>query len=298
MDTQEMKEMEKQLKEAKKAKKAARKWYQKKRFLIPMGIILIFIIIPNNDEGQAPNEESKQQQEQKVIEKEESEKPELTQEQKDELKRQEVISKVEEKWKGFGIIEGDESSTTSWTEIVTEYKIEVDLENKTINYHFNTNTSDNELAENLGTLLVNQNYNKDLKNYSVTTEDGEVFENYKVTVLSKDNKELFTYDYKEAAAYQEWITSQFSVWDGSHRELVSLVKDNMNDPKSFEHVETKYLVLQTQEQVDTVGQGKIGDLYIYMKFRGANAFGAIILSEVEALAEYDTNMIYILTDSF
>jgi hypothetical protein len=97
-------------------------------------------------------------------------------------------------------------------------------------------------------------------------------------------------------AHDDWVEAQFSLWDGSHIELVKLVKENMNDPKSFEHAETKYLVLSTQEQIDTLGRGNIGDLYIYMKFRGANAFGGTILSEVEAVADYKNNTITILND--
>jgi hypothetical protein len=70
----------------------------------------------------------------------------------------------------------------------------------------------------------------------------------------------------------------------------------MNDPKTFEHVETKYLVITTQEQIDSIGQGEINDMYVYMKFSGSNAFGAIILSEVEAVASYENNTITIIND--
>lgn len=99
--------------------------------------------------------------------------------------------------------------------------------------------------------------------------------------------------------YQVWIERQFSAWDGAHHDLVRLVKNNMNDPDSFEHVETKYLRIQTQEQIDTVGNGAdIDDLYLYMKFRGANAFGGKILSEVEALVDKSAGTIMIISDGF
>lgn len=81
--------------------------------------------------------------------------------------------------------------------------------------------------------------------------------------------------------YKEWIDNQFSAWDGSHMDLVNLVKGNMNDPKSFEHVETKY--------VDN------GDnLTIFMKFRGTNAFGGKILNTVTGIADYKTSTIKIV----
>lgn len=99
--------------------------------------------------------------------------------------------------------------------------------------------------------------------------------------------------------YQVWIEGQFSAWDGAHHDLVRLVKNNMNDQGSFEHVETKYLRIQTQEHINTVGNGAdIDDVYLYMKFRGANAFGGKILSEVEALVDKSAGTIMIISDGF
>ncbi|MBY6963887.1 hypothetical protein HYH87_18280, partial [Clostridium botulinum] len=85
----------------------------------------------------------------------------------------------------------------------------------------------------------------------------------------------------EKAKFDEWVKRQFSGWDGSHRGLVKLVKENMNDAKSFEHMETKYSV-----------DGRNG-IKIYMKFRGANAFGAKVINTVEAYANYKDNTITI-----
>jgi len=60
-----------------------------------------------------------------------------------------------------------------------------------------------------------------------------------------------------------------SSWDGSHRELVKVIKQNMNNPKSFEHVETRYGVTGNY-----VG--------IVMIYRGSNDFGAIVTNSVKA----------------
>lgn len=99
--------------------------------------------------------------------------------------------------------------------------------------------------------------------------------------------------------YEEWLNGQFSAWDGAHHDLVKLVKNNMNDAKSFEHVETRYLRIQTQKHIDTVGNGaEIDDVYLYMKFRGANAFGGKVLTEVEALVDKGAGTIKIISDSF
>jgi hypothetical protein len=62
---------------------------------------------------------------------------------------------------------------------------------------------------------------------------------------------------------QEQVAAQFSAWDGSHRKLVEAVKKRMHNPRSFEHVETRY--------------GVVGDeLVVTMEFRGTNAFGGVV----------------------
>jgi hypothetical protein len=87
---------------------------------------------------------------------------------------------------------------------------------------------------------------------------------------------------KAKQKYQEWIENQFSLWDGSNTYLVDLVKENMNNPDSFKHVETRY--------VDK-GQGK--GIVVYMKYRGTNAFGGVVTNYVEAFCDYKNNTITI-----
>lgn len=70
---------------------------------------------------------------------------------------------------------------------------------------------------------------------------------------------------------KDLIASQFSVWDGSHRELVKLVKTAMNDPDSFEHVETNYW-----DQGETI--------LIKMQFRGKNGFGGVVTQTATGMA--------------
>ncbi len=68
---------------------------------------------------------------------------------------------------------------------------------------------------------------------------------------------------------QKFEEKCLSSWDGSHRELVKLVKQNMHNPKSFEHVDTRY--------------GITGDYAgIVMVYRGTNAFGAIVTNNIKA----------------
>jgi len=68
---------------------------------------------------------------------------------------------------------------------------------------------------------------------------------------------------------EEKIAKQFSLWDGSHKELVRLVKNDLNDAGSFEHIETTYRINKDH----TPGQDI---LFIKMDFRAKNAFGGVI----------------------
>ncbi|WP_312765321.1 hypothetical protein [Epilithonimonas sp.] len=74
------------------------------------------------------------------------------------------------------------------------------------------------------------------------------------------------------------IKVQFSAWDGSHRELKRLVKSAMNDPSSFEHVNTTY-------------KDKGDYIIVQMSFRGKNAFGATVLNGVTAKADLNGNIL-------
>lgn len=81
--------------------------------------------------------------------------------------------------------------------------------------------------------------------------------------------------------HDNWVDSQFSPWDGSHMILVKLLKENLNDPKSFEHVETSYFI-----------DGD--DLVVSMKYRAKNGFNATVTETVTAVASYENNNITII----
>lgn len=59
------------------------------------------------------------------------------------------------------------------------------------------------------------------------------------------------------------IKAQFSGYDGSHRGLERLIKSEMNDPSSYDHVETRY-----------TDHGNY--ITVYCTFRGKNAFGGLV----------------------
>lgn len=74
------------------------------------------------------------------------------------------------------------------------------------------------------------------------------------------------------------IKSQFSSWDGSHQNLERAIKNGMNNPKSYEHVETRFL--------DT---GKA--IIVTTRFRGTNAFGGIVSNSVVAEVDEQGNIL-------
>jgi hypothetical protein len=67
---------------------------------------------------------------------------------------------------------------------------------------------------------------------------------------------------------QDYINRNFSGYDGSSPKLEEKIKSTMNDPDSYEHVETRYR-----------DDGKT--IYVVTKFRGKNAFNATITKEAE-----------------
>lgn len=72
----------------------------------------------------------------------------------------------------------------------------------------------------------------------------------------------------EAAAQaerQKKIEAQFSGWDGSHRTFERMIKQAMNDPNSYDHVETKYI-------------DKGSFIRVFCTFRGKNAFGGLVVN--------------------
>ena len=76
------------------------------------------------------------------------------------------------------------------------------------------------------------------------------------------------------------IEGLFSTWDGSLPSLKEQVKDNLQNPDSFEHVDTQYR---------DDGDG----LTVKMKYRGENGFGAIRTQTVTAKVDYGGNILYI-----
>lgn len=80
------------------------------------------------------------------------------------------------------------------------------------------------------------------------------------------------------------VESQFSSWDGSHRGLTDLIKKSMNDPDSYEHIETRF-----KDNADHI--------FVIAKFRGANAFGGKVINTVSAKVDFSGNVIEITSQN-
>lgn len=74
-----------------------------------------------------------------------------------------------------------------------------------------------------------------------------------------------------------------SAWDGSLIPAVSFLKEYLNDPSSFDHVETDANLYELTEDIFIV--------QFEMRFRAANAFGGIILNDADGFVTIDGTMI-------
>lgn len=93
-----------------------------------------------------------------------------------------------------------------------------------------------------------------------------------------DKAEQWLNEQIENQKYVDWRDSHFSLWNGSIRDLVDVVKESMNDPDSFKHVETTYGDLPDHKGFKA-----------RMVFRGKNAFGGTVTNSVVATFLYGEN---------
>lgn len=101
---------------------------------------------------------------------------------------------------------------------------------------------------------------------------------------------------------EEWVKKQFR--KNMHASLVSLIKENLNDEKSFEHKETHYYEVLTDDsktyfnnQLAKMGYStrvEIGDLVITCEFTAKNRFNATVKSIALGYVSYTTDMVYLV----
>lgn len=70
------------------------------------------------------------------------------------------------------------------------------------------------------------------------------------------------------------LERQFSAWDGSHIKLERSVKKSLNDPKSYEHIESRF--------------SDDGDrITVILRFRAKNAFGGYVARSARGVYNID-----------
>lgn len=79
---------------------------------------------------------------------------------------------------------------------------------------------------------------------------------------------------------QEKLGRQFSSWNGAHIELQFWIKENLKDPGSYEHIETKFIHHKTRdpEQVQ-----------VFTKFRSKNSFGGYAIETATGTFDLEGN---------
>lgn len=99
-------------------------------------------------------------------------------------------------------------------------------------------------------------------------------------IVALELEALITYKENniKAAGSDLAIKKQFSEWDGSNRLVERAIKESMNNPKSYEHVKTKYNVDGTK-------------IHVYTTFRGTNAFNAIVTTQAYGITDFDGSLL-------
>lgn len=76
----------------------------------------------------------------------------------------------------------------------------------------------------------------------------------------------------------EIIQSHLNGWSGGHYKLTRIIKKQLNDPKSYKHVETRYFAYD--------------DHYIVAQtFRAKNSFGGYVRNTVKAKIDYNGDVL-------
>jgi hypothetical protein len=102
----------------------------------------------------------------------------------------------------------------------------------------------------------------------------------------------------------KWIKEQFSAWDGSHRTLKELILKNLNDEKSYDHIETTYIDVNSEDRMNNVNKilsdagykqrVEMDDLFISTQFSAKNAFGGTVKHTAYGIASYSNQTITLI----
>lgn len=104
-------------------------------------------------------------------------------------------------------------------------------------------------------------------------------------------------------ARETWIKGQFG-WGGVHKDLEKLIIKNLNDERSYEHIETTYIDIYDENMMKTVNEiikqagysdrVKVGDLFIQTEFSAKNIFNATVKCTAFGIASYENNTVKLI----
>lgn len=77
---------------------------------------------------------------------------------------------------------------------------------------------------------------------------------------------------------KQQIKRQFSAWDGAHINLEMLIEENLKDPDSYQHIETRY-----RDNGDSI--------LVTTKYRAKNSFGGYVVNTVVATYDLEGNLL-------
>lgn len=88
---------------------------------------------------------------------------------------------------------------------------------------------------------------------------------------------------KEIEERKRKIESGFSAWDGSHNELEKYLKKVLNDPGSYEHIETNYWEMDSY-------------LLVKMHYSAKNGFGGRVRGLITAKCDIDGSVLEVISN--
>lgn len=94
-------------------------------------------------------------------------------------------------------------------------------------------------------------------------------------------KQAFELIKKDDEERKKKIQASFSMWNGSHRGVVALVKDAMHDADSYKHIETTY-------------SDKGDHLIINCRYSGTNGYGGRVQGRIIAKVDLEGNVLEVI----
>lgn len=103
---------------------------------------------------------------------------------------------------------------------------------------------------------------------------------------------------------QAWISSQFNIWDGRHKELCELIKETLNDSGSFKPSAADYTDVYDdtmQEYINQILENAgfservdVGDVFIIQEFTAKNIFNATVKCTAYGIAHWSNKEVVLL----